>query len=507
MSEVRFTDARLGKAPAKTFKEAMTWPLVQQEVNRFKHFCWIDQAHTVMLYETGIIDRESACLLLKALRNLESDGVESLQLDADFGSYLFQVERYLTKQIGEEAAGRLHTARGRADYQSASLALCARATIVDLYYWTLELQRVLVQLAKTHAGTLMPGYTHLQHAQPTTFGHYILSHYYPFRRDLERLKGLYSRTNISTLGNCSRVGTNWPIDRERVSELLGHDSLVMNAQDQCYYRRDHLSEYAGVTSILANNLARLATDLDIWYSEEFNMIDLPAEYCGSSSIMPQKKNPYPLERCRALAGESIGWMPSALGIFKLPHTSAADPTFSVVSEGRLFDDVSSSLVNMVRLFAEFLPKVQIKKDRMDSMARDRWNIGSRLGDVIAAKTGMPFRLAHRIVAALVRYCVDNDIRPMAVTSAILDEAAIKAVGHPLGFDEELVKDTLDAMQFVKALRGPGSANPEIVLKTVAEAEFEIQDNAAWLATSRSKIDSARKKLDKAVDEILQEERR
>ncbi|HZR03525.1 MAG TPA: argininosuccinate lyase [Burkholderiales bacterium] len=487
-------------------KEAMTWPLLQQEANRFKYFCWIDQAHTVMLCETGIIKIEPARLLLRALRELESEGVATLQLDPQFGSYLFQVERWLAKRIGEDAAGRMHTARGRADYGSASLALAARSTIVELYHWVIELQRGIVELAKSHTKTLMPGYTHLQHAQPTTFGHYILSHYYPLKRDLERLQGLYARTNVSTLGSCSRVGTNWPIDRYRVAELLGHDSLVMNAQDQCYYRRDHLSEYAAVTSIMAHNLARLATDIDIWHSEEFDMFELPAEYCGSSSIMPQKRNPEPLERCRAVAGESIGWMPAALGIFKLPHTSVADPSYSVVSEGRLFDDVSMSLSSMVRLCAEALPKTVIKKDRMDALARGRWNIASRLGDIIAQETGMPFGDSHVIVGGLVRHCIDNGIPPSKVTSAILDEVALRAVGRPLGFEEELVANAMDAMEFVNALKGPGSANPDVVREAAAEAESQIEDDMAWLIGARSKEQAARNKLNDAIDAILSEAR-
>lgn len=502
MTEARFTDARLGKPPADAMKEGMTWPLLQQEANRFEYFCRIDQAHTVMLCETGIIEPEPARLLLGALRRLESDGVTALQLDPQFGSYLFQVERWLAKRIGEDAAGRMHTARGRADYGSAALALAARTTIVDLYSWVLELQRGLVQLAKSHTDTIMPGYTHLQHAQPTTFGHYILSHYYPLRRDLERLQGLYTRTNVSTLGCCSRVGTNWPIDRYRVAELLGHDSLVENAQDQCYYRRDHLSEYAGVTSILANNLARLATDIDIWHSEEFDMFELPSEYCGSSSIMPQKKNPEPLERCRAVAGEAIGWMPAALGIFKLPHTSVADPSYSVVSEGRLFDDVSNSLTSMVRLCAEAFPRMIIKKDRMDVLARDRWNIGSRLGDIIAQKTGMPFGNSHVIVGGLVKHCIERGIKPSEVTSALLDEVATKSVGYPLGFDDELIANAMDAMEFVKALRGPGSANPAVVLEAASDAEAEIQENAAWLAACQLKEETARTKLNSAVDRLI-----
>lgn len=506
MSAIRFTDARLGKSPAKTFQETVTLPTLRQELLNFKYFCWIDQAHAVMLYETGIIDLTSAQKILGALQNLEREGEASFKVDPDLGSYLFQLENYLSEHVGEDAAGRLHTARGRADYQSASYALHARDTILHLFRWILDLQRVLVELGEKYARTMMPGYTHLQHAQPTTFGHYILSHYYPLQRDFDRLKCLYLHTNISTLGCCSRIGTTWPINRQRVAELLGHDGLVQNAQDQVYYRRDHLAEYASVASILANNLGRLATDLDIWYSEEFDMIDLPGDYCGSSSIMPQKKNPYPLEKCRAVAGESIGWTASALGIFKLPHTSAADPSRSVMNVGRLFDDVLESVGGMLRLFAEFLPKVKIKEEHMAKMAKERWNTASNLSDIIARKTGMPFRKAHRVVGTLVRECVDNNILPSGVTSIMLDKIANEVLGHALNLDEEVVKKALDPWEFILTLRGIGSANPDVVLQAAKNAQKQIETEASWLISEEGKIFSARSRLDEVVNLIIRKEK-
>ncbi len=502
MSEVRFTDARLGKAPAQTFKEYMTWPVLVQEARRFPWFLWVDKAHTVMLCECGILGKADAAKILSGLEQLEKEGMAALNLDSDFGSYLFQVERYLGKSIGTDVAGRMHTARGRADYQSASITLMARDSIIQMCGGVIALQRELVKLAKEHTRTLMPGYTHYQHAQPTTFGHYILGHFYPFQRDFDRLQGVYARTNMSTLGNCSRVGTDWPINRYRTAELLGHDGLVLNAQDQTYYRRDHHADFAAVAVLIANNLARLATDLDAWYSEEFDLLDLPAEFCGSSSIMPQKKNPYPLERARAVAGESMGWIASALGIFKVPHTSAADPSFSVMSEGRLFEDANTSVAGMLRLFSEFVPRVTIKKDRMDKQARDRWNVASRLGDVIVEKAGLPFRVSHRIVGRLVRWCTDEGIKSSQVTSDLLDKVASEVVGRPLGLGDSVVKNALDPWEFVLALRGPGSANPDVVAAAAVDAEAALKTEADWLSAEEAKIAGAHEKLAQAVAKII-----
>lgn len=505
MAKIRFTDGRLGKPPAKTFQETVTLPTLKQEVRRFKYFCWIDKAHAVMLYETGIIPLSPAQKILSSLKKMEKEGKENFHFDTDFGSFLFQVENYLTDHAGEDAAGRLHTARGRADYQAASSTLHVRDTILQLSKKILNLQKVLVELGNKYAKTMMPGYTHLQHAQPTTFGHYILSHYYPLQRDFDRLKCLYKHSNKSTLGNCSRVGTTWPINRQRVADLLGHEGLVENAQDQSYYRRDHLAEFASFASILANNLARLATDLDVWYSEEFGMIDIPADYSGSSSIMPQKKNPYPMEKCRAVSGESIGWIASALGIFKVPHTSAADPALSIVAEGRLFEDVLESVGGMLRLYAEFLPKITIKEKRMKEMTYGKWNIAANLSDTIARKTGMPFRKAHSIVGRLVRECVDNDIPPSGVKTQLLDKIAHEMIGHTLNLDEDVIKKALDPWEFILSLQGIGSANPEVVLQTAADALKQIDQETDWLMNEEEKIYKAQSELEKAINIILNKE--
>jgi argininosuccinate lyase len=362
----RFTDARLKVEPAETFVRTVNRPFLESELPRFYEFCQVDKAHTVMLAEQGIISRDDASKILRGLAKWEELGPDQAPIDPSRSSYLFQVEAFLAQEIGEDTAGRMHTARGRADYGSTSLSLHMRNRLLRVMGHIVRFQRVLLQVASQHIETLMPGYTHLQQSQPQTFGHYILSHFYPLERDFWRLEGAYRRINLNPLGCLARAGTSWPIDRRRTTELLGFDDIVMNAQDQTCYRREHTAEVAAVLSLVLSNLGRLVTDLDQWFAEEFGFIDFSDAYAGSSSITPHKKNPYPFERCRALAGEAIGWFPSILGVIKLPHTSAADPTFSPSYDGIAQFGVDYCC-DMLQLIAEVLETFTMKERKVQDV--------------------------------------------------------------------------------------------------------------------------------------------
>ena len=233
-------------------------------------------------------------------------------MDPERGSVLLQVEHFLAERIGHDMAGRMHTGRSRNDHQEAANRVLVRDRLLDLADATLRLQDTVLDLALEHADALMPGYTHLQHAQPTTLGHYIMRHYYPFERDQQRLQGAFKRTNLSALGGAACVGTTWPVDRHRTAELLGHGGLVVHATDAGVFARDYPAENAAVLSILANDVGRLAGDLYVWSTWEFGMIEVEDGMANTSSIMPQKKNPEALERVRGLSGIAVGWLPAVL---------------------------------------------------------------------------------------------------------------------------------------------------------------------------------------------------
>lgn len=334
-ADFRFTDGRLAAVPSHHVQEYMTRPGLTWEVERLGYHARVDTAYAVMLTEQGILSPEQGRALLAALRELATIPPTEFPVDPQRGSLWFQIEAWLATKVGKETAGRLHTGRGRADYGAAVLTLYAGDAVLRTVQAILDFQEILLATAEAHVDTLMPGYTHLQQSQPTTYGHYLLSHAFPFQRDVDRLRQLYVRNHLCPLGCPARSGTSWPVDRHRLARLLGYLDITPNSQDLPYYRREHMADVAAVFSLLLSNLGRLATDLEQWTSEEFGFLEISDEFAGSSSVMPQKKNPEPLEMVRGLAGESIGWMPAMLGLLKAAHTSSADPEYTPLHNGGL----------------------------------------------------------------------------------------------------------------------------------------------------------------------------
>lgn len=498
---VKFTDARLKVPPAATFVETVNRPFVESEFRRFEEYTTVDEAHTVMLAEQGIISREDAAAILRALDDWRESARTGVALRPELSSYLFQVEAFLAERLGPDVAGRMHTARGRADYGSTSLSLLVRNRLVSLLPDIVAFQATIVEEASRHSDAIMPGYTHLQQSQPQTFGHYLLSHFFPFARDFDRITECLGRLNISSLGCLARAGTGWPINRSRTAELLGFDGLVMNTQDQVCYRREHVAEVASCLSLLMLNLNRLATDLDVWYSEEFGFIDFGDAYAGSSSLLPQKKNPYPFERCRALAGESMGWFASAAGVARLPHSSAADPTFSPLHDGGLAITQTGYCSDMLRLMNEVLSTVRVNRERMSAGLVRSWSTTSNLADEIVRIRNLSFRQAHAVVGRLVRKSLEDGVLPGEVRAKHLDAAAAEVFGGPAGLSDEQVRDALDPKRFIETRTSEGSASPQRMEEALELARERLAKQREWLAEFTGRLAEAQVRLRQAVDTI------
>src|SRR5205085_2115867 len=283
----------------------------------------------------------------------------------------------------------------------------------------LDIERALLDLAEAHADALMPGYTHSQHAQPTTFGHAMMRHAAVLERDLQRLAGGYARTNLSALGGAAMAGTSWPVNRRRVAELLGHDGLVVNSADAGGFARDHLEEGVAVLALMMSDLGRLATDLFVWHTWEFGFVEIADALAGSSSIMPQKKNPHALERVKALAGQAIGWLPGMMGAQRTVMSTDLDFAFG--------DDpltpAADACTGALRLMADALGSLTVHRDAMAETAGAFWSTTSHLADELVRRSDLPFRMAHQIVATFVRESLAAGHTPASVDAAVLARAA------------------------------------------------------------------------------------
>lgn len=502
---VKFTDARLKAAPATTFVETVNRPFVESEFRRFEEYTTVDEAHTVMLAEQGIISGEDAAAILRTLAEWRETARAGIELRPELSSYLFQIEAFLAERLGPDIAGRMHTARGRADYGSTSLSLLHRNRLVALLHDVIAFQATILEEAGRYVDAIMPGYTHLQQSQPQTFGHYLLSHFFPFARDFDRITECIGRLNLSSLGCLARAGTGWPINRSRTAELLGFDGLVMNTQDQVCYRREHVTEVAGCLSLLMLNLNRIATDLDVWYSEEFGFIDFGDAYAGSSSLLPQKKNPYPFERCRALAGEAMGWFASAAGVARLPHSSAADPTFSPLHDGGLAITQTGYCSDMLRLMNEVLSTIRINRERMRAGLLRSWSTTSNLADEIVRHRNLSFRQAHAIVGRLVRQSLESNLLPGEVRASHVDAAAAEVFGQSVGLSDDQVRDALDPQRFIETRTSEGSASPERMAEALALAGEQLAAQREWLATFTGKLTDAQHRLNHAIAAITEKQ--
>ena len=495
-----YSAGRLGGVVNELNLEYSLATRLEKEALQLNSYLQVDMAHTVMLTEQGVLDGMQAGLILKSLREIEDLGPGELSLDPRLGSLLLQVEAFMEERIGDDTAGRMHTGRSRNDQHEAANRIHMRDGLLEVVEATLRLQGEVLDLADQHHDTLMPGYTHLQHAQPTTLGHYFMRHFYPFERNQQRLEGAFDRANLSSLGGAACSGTTWPLDRRRTAHLLGHGDIVMNSADAGVFTRDHPQESAAVLSILVNDVGRLAGDFYVWSTWEFGLVEVADELADTSSIMPQKKNPDAIERIRGLSGVAVGWLAQILGAQRSATSSdlelvfAPDPALEMI-------DPSLAVVELMR---ESLITSSYRTDLMSERANVNWATATNLADNLVRHAGIPFRSAHHVVGRLVRNAVARGIPPSEVTAAMVDAAAEEAIGRSLDLPEDLVRESLDARAFIEALVTEGSANPGAVRDMVADGRLLQAGHRSWYRETAQRLEAARAELDAAVDSYIRE---
>jgi argininosuccinate lyase len=486
--------ARLGEEPNQANMEHILTPMLEADRPLFYAFMQVDMAHTVMLAEQGILTVTQAGEILRVLREIDELGVERFPVDPRYDTFLLQVERYMIERIGEDVAGRMHTGRSRNDQGATVDRIYSRDRLLDIYGHLLGLQDSVLELAREHVETLMPGYTHLQHAQPTTFGHYLMRHYYTFERSQQRLRGAYARTNLNALGGAAMAGTSWPLDRRRTAELLGHEGLVMNSSDTGAFDTDFPTENAAVLAILMSDLGRLATDLYVWSTWEFRMVEIADGLAGTSSIMPQKKNPHALERIRALSGLSVGWVPAHLGTLR--STSSSD--LGMAFAGEQMPHMASSTASAIELLRVTLGSLTVNTDVMRQRAGVFWSTTSNLADELVRHAGISFRTAHHVVGRVVRNAIRDDVPPTGVTGEMVDRAATETIGRPLDLPADIIRRALDPEAFIRTRITEGSVNPDAVAATIEDGSERQAGHREWHERKRRLLDDARHRLREAA---------
>jgi argininosuccinate lyase len=363
-------------------------------------------AHCHMLVACGIIPAADGKKIAKGLAEIEKEiaAGEFVFTPADEDIHM-AIERRLIEKIGP-AGGRLHTARSRNDQVALDLRLFVRAEIGAIMKSITSFQKALVGLARKHVKVVMPGYTHLQHAQPVLFAHHLLAYHEKLERDAERFADCRRRADVLPLGAGALAGTTFPIDPEQVARELRFSRVATNSLD-AVSERDFVVEFLAAAAILATHLSRLAEELVLWSSSEFGFIALPDDFATGSSIMPQKKNPDVAELVRGKTGRVYGNLMAMLTVMKaLPLSYNRD-----LQEDKppLFDTVDT-VKGCLAVLTALLPRLTINADRMSAATSEGYLLATDVADYLVTK-GVPFREAHHIVGRAVRLCLQQQ-RPL-----------------------------------------------------------------------------------------------
>ncbi|MCX7892897.1 MAG: argininosuccinate lyase [Burkholderiales bacterium] len=417
-------------------------------------------AHARMLAGAGILSAEDLAAIERGMATIREEiasGRFAWSLDAE--DVHLNIERRLTALAGD-AGKRLHTARSRNDQVATDVRLYLRAAIDEILALLRALQRALVDLAERHAGTVMPGFTHLQVAQPVTFGHHLLAYYEMLERDAGRLADCRRRANRLPLGAAALAGTSFPIDRERVARELGFDGVCENSLD-AVSDRDFAIEFAAAAAILMVHLSRFSEELILWMTPAFGFVRLPDRYTTGSSIMPQKKNPDVPELARGKAGRVIGHLMGLLTLMKgQPLAYNKD---NQEDKEPLFDTVDT-LLDTLAIFAEMVPGIEADERAMRAATEAGYATATDLADYLVRK-GMPFRDAHETVARAVRAA-----EGLGVGLAELPLAELAAFSPLIGED---VFAVLSPEGSVASRTSRGGTAPAEVRKAVARARAAL----------------------------------
>jgi argininosuccinate lyase len=409
-------------------------------------------AHAEMLAAQGILSADDHAAIQRGLNEIAAE-IEAGRFDwkLDLEDVHLNIEARLTERVGI-AGKRLHTGRSRNDQVATDVRLWLRGEIDEIGGLLSQLQRVLVEQADQHADVILPGFTHLQVAQPVSFGHHLLAYVEMFARDAERMLDTRKRVNRLPLGAAALAGTSYPLDRERVAKTLGMEGVCQNSLD-AVSDRDFAIEFSAAASLVMLHISRLSEELILWMSQNFGFIALPDAFCTGSSIMPQKKNPDVPELARGKTGRVVGHLVGLVTLMKgQPLAYNKD---NQEDKEPLFDTVDT-LKDTLRIFADMLAGLAVKPEAMRAAALKGHATATDLADYLVKK-GLPFRDAHEVVAHAVKTATQQGVDLAALTLEQLQ-----------AFDARVEADVFSVLSL------EGSLNARNVLGGTAPAQVRAQ---------------------------------
>jgi argininosuccinate lyase len=448
----------------------------------------IHYAHLVMLAAQGIVSTADAHAIRAALDSVSQDDVRRAPFDGGCEDLFYYVERLIVESCGEDAAGRLHTARSRNDIDMTMYRMRQRELVLELLAGTLELRRSLLDLIGRHHDTIFAVHTHTQRAQPTTVAHYLLAVVEQLERDAVRLTGAYERTNRNPLGACAITGTGFPIDRHLTSELLGFCGPTVNTYGSIA-TVDYLLESTSAAAVLLAGFGRFVQDLLLWSTAEFHYVRFGDGFVQSSSIMPQKRNPVAIEHARAIASKALG---QTQAIFTSIHNT---PFGDIVDTE---DDLQPLVFSMfrdatrtIRIAAAAMTTAEFDAAQLEARAGEGWTTLTELADTLARDHDLPFRTAHAVAG---RFMDARERHPERSTSELLADASTMLPGGPLAYSDAALATILSPRHFVTVRRTLGGPAPEETARAAKVSREQLEADETRHSNAAAALDQAEHRL-------------
>ncbi len=445
----------------------------------------INEAHVAMLMEQKIVEWSNGVKLLRALSELSS----KIKLKPSLEDVHVAVEEEVNKKVGPETGGNLHAAKSRNDQVSTAIRMELRQNLLDLMNSVIKLQETLTKLAEKHVRTVVPGYTHLHPAQPVTFAHYLLSYLDMLERDLHRLMESYQRVNMCPMGAGALTTSSFPIDRDRVAELLGFSQVLENSID-AVSSRDFVLETMALLTIIAVDVSRLVEDLILWSSPDFGIIELPDRFSFTSSIMPQKKNPDILEVIRAKMSHILGnFLTSATTMKALPSSYNMD--FQEITP-RLWESLEN-VTSSLNMLSKLVANLKVFKN-VFSKPLLSFSTSTELANMLVRKHKIPFRTAHKIVGSLIRKLTEEKLTLYNVTPELLQKVIQDSFGLSLTINTKDVRESIDPLKFVESHKARGGPSP-------TEVKRMLKVRKQWTTLSQSNSSKKKLELDESDNQL------
>ncbi|MEW6358823.1 MAG: lyase family protein [Planctomycetota bacterium] len=461
----------------------LSWGDRIDKVHEPGYMNWITTAWATMLIKQGIVLAEDAPKAARGVLEVWERPVTEDQM----GPHMHGVDRHFINTLGERAGGRLMIARTQ---PSSQQMLMVRHKLMKQMCRIYDLLEAMLDRAEKHAETIMPGYTHFRHAQPTTFGHYILSAADAIARSTETLEHGYHLMDLCEMGCGALAGTSWPIDRDRVRKYLGMQGLIENANDAVSYTDGYLVVACGLTNV-TNIASRVALDISYWSGMEYGFLDA-GSHRGTSFMMPQKEgNPNGMEFVRSRAGKMLGHL---VGVAAAGQRTPHGDVFEMlhISEPVLAAFETSQIC--ITELATEMHRMRVHADRMLAVIRESYICATELANQIVRDQEVSYQTAHDIVNKFVLASQEQKIPATHARADLLDEAAQKVLGRKLGMAEARLRELLDPTHFIKVTNSRGGAAPDEVARMIADRRQELADARARHLKRIESLENAQQKM-------------